>query len=47
MTSVFLCVQTDYVNIPTTVFTPIEYGCIGLSEEDAIGKYGESDIEVR
>jgi thioredoxin reductase (NADPH) len=26
----------DYNNIATTVFTPIEYGCIGLSEEDAI-----------
>jgi len=26
----------DYVGAPTTVFTPIEYGCIGLSEEKAI-----------
>jgi len=25
----------DYVNVPTTVFTPIEYGSCGLSEEDA------------
>ena len=25
----------DYDNIPTTVFTPLEYGCIGLSEEEA------------
>lgn len=37
---------TDYVNVPTTVFTPLEYGCIGLSEEDAIAKYGAEDIEV-
>lgn len=36
----------DYVNIPTTVFTPNEYGCVGLSEEDAISKYGEQNIEV-
>jgi len=36
----------DYVNVATTVFTPMEYGCIGLSEEDAIAKYGEDDIEV-
>lgn len=36
----------DYVNVPTTVFTPLEYGCCGLSEEDAITKYGEQDIEV-
>lgn len=36
----------DYVNIPTTVFTPNEYGCVGLSEEAAIKKYGEDDLEV-
>jgi len=37
---------TDYVNICTTVFTPLEYGCCGLSEEEANDKYGEGDIEV-
>lgn len=37
---------TDYVNVPTTVFTPLEYGSCGLSEEKAIEKYGEDDIEV-
>merc|ERR1712096_347306 len=37
---------TDYVNICTTVFTPLEYGCCGLSEEEANDKYGEADIEV-
>mmetsp|Transcript_26673 Transcript_26673/g.30797 ORF Transcript_26673/g.30797 Transcript_26673/m.30797 type:complete len:613 (+) Transcript_26673:71-1909(+) len=36
----------DYQNICTTVFTPIEYGTVGLSEEDAIEKYGESNLEV-
>lgn len=36
----------DYVNIATTVFTPLEYGACGMSEEDAIEKYGEDDIEV-
>lgn len=36
----------DYANIPTTVFTPNEYGCVGLSEEDALKKYGEQNIEV-
>jgi len=25
----------DYVNIATTVFTPLEYGACGLSEEQA------------
>jgi len=37
---------TDYVNICTTVFTPLEYGCCGLSEEDAIEQYGEDQLEV-
>lgn len=36
----------DYVNICTTVFTPIEYACVGLSEDDAIEKYGADGIEV-
>jgi len=38
--------QCDYDNIPTTIFTPLEYGCIGSTEEQAIAKYGEDDIEV-
>eukprot|EP00920_Eleutheroschizon_duboscqi_P037355 GHVT01089557.1.p1 GENE.GHVT01089557.1~~GHVT01089557.1.p1 ORF type:complete len:165 (+),score=38.97 GHVT01089557.1:693-1187(+) len=36
----------DYVNIATTVFTPFEYGCVGLSEEEATTVYGASNIEV-
>jgi len=36
----------DYKFTPTTVFTPIEYGCIGFSEEDAIKKYGADNIEA-
>jgi len=28
------------------VFTPIEYGAIGYSEEDAIKEFGEENIEV-
>ncbi|XP_043219555.1 thioredoxin reductase 1, cytoplasmic-like [Amphibalanus amphitrite] len=39
-------ILTDYANVATTVFTPMEYGCIGLSEEDAIAQFGEDDIEV-
>lgn len=38
--------KCDYVNVPTTVFTPLEYGCVGLSEEDAIARYGPEDIQV-
>lgn len=36
----------DYVNIPTTVFTPNEYGCVGLTEADAEKKYGAENLEV-
>lgn len=32
--------KMDYHLVPTTVFTPIEYGFIGMSEEEAIKKYG-------
>ena len=42
----FIFTQCDYTNVPTTVFTPIEYGAIGLAEEDAVTKFGENDIEV-
>ena len=41
-----VCWQCDYENIPTTIFTPLEYGCIGLTEEQALAKYGDDDIEV-
>eukprot|EP00535_Pseudo-nitzschia_heimii_P007078 CAMPEP_0197189454 /NCGR_PEP_ID=MMETSP1423-20130617/19748_1 /TAXON_ID=476441 /ORGANISM="Pseudo-nitzschia heimii, Strain UNC1101" /LENGTH=600 /DNA_ID=CAMNT_0042641561 /DNA_START=281 /DNA_END=2083 /DNA_ORIENTATION=- len=36
----------DYVNVCTTVFTPLEYSCVGLSEDEAIEKYGDDGIEV-
>jgi thioredoxin reductase (NADPH) len=35
----------DKAHIPTTVFTPSEYGSVGLSEEQAVAQYGESNIE--
>lgn len=38
--------EMDYENVATTVFTPLEYGCCGLSEETAIQRYGEDKIEV-
>lgn len=43
---VCLHLQCDYVNVPTTVFTPLEYGSCGLSEEKAIELYGENNLEV-
>ena len=38
--------KMDYSLVPTTVFTPQEYGCIGMSEEQAIEMYGEENVEV-
>ncbi|CAM5125885.1 unnamed protein product [Eretmochelys imbricata] len=39
-------IKCDYVNVPTTVFTPLEYGCCGLPEERAIEEYGKENVEV-
>lgn len=36
--------QIDYDLVPTTVFTPLEYSKCGLSEEDAVSKYGQEDV---
>lgn len=38
--------KMDYVNVPTTVFTPIEYGCCGPSEEEAQQTYGAENIST-
>lgn len=37
----------NYYNVATTIFTPIEYGSIGYSEENALIKFGEEFIDVR
>ena len=39
-------VLMDFNLVPTTVFTPLEYGTVGYSEEAAIAKFGEDNIEV-
>ncbi|XP_075391066.1 thioredoxin reductase 2, mitochondrial isoform X2 [Tenrec ecaudatus] len=39
-------VLMEYDNVPTTVFTPLEYGCVGLSEEEAITRHGQEHVEV-
>jgi len=36
----------NYDMIPCTIFTPLEYSKTGMNEEQAVAKYGESDIEV-
>lgn len=38
--------KMDYTNVATTVFSPLEYGCVGLSEEAAIALHGEDEIEI-
>lgn len=35
----------DYDNIATTVFTPLEMGTVGLSEDAANAKYGEEAVD--
>lgn len=35
-------IKMDYTNIPTAVFTPLEYSSIGMSEEEAVKKYGDN-----
>lgn len=34
----------DYDSVPTTVFTPLEYGSVGLTEVEAKEKFGEANI---
>lgn len=34
------------MNVPTTVFTPLEYSCCGYSEETAKEKFGEENLDV-
>lgn len=36
----------NYELVPTTVFTPLEYGMIGLSEADAKEKFGAKNIST-
>mmetsp|Transcript_10036 Transcript_10036/g.9975 ORF Transcript_10036/g.9975 Transcript_10036/m.9975 type:complete len:146 (+) Transcript_10036:716-1153(+) len=38
--------KMDYVNVPTTVFTPLEYGSVGLTESDAKAKFGEEAVRT-
>ncbi|CAN7989223.1 unnamed protein product, partial [Ixodes hexagonus] len=39
-------IEFEDKNFPTTVFTPVEYGCVGYSEEEAFSRFNEKDIEV-
>ena len=36
----------DYDSVPTTVFTPLEYGTVGYTEEQAKSKFGAENIST-
>jgi thioredoxin reductase (NADPH) len=36
----------DYRNVCTTVFTPLEYGTVGYSEDDAISEFGKDNLDI-
>lgn len=36
----------DYTNVPTTVFTPLEYGACGYAEVDAQKHFGKENVSV-
>ena len=36
----------DYKMVPTTVFTPLEYGTCGYTEEEAIEKFGDENLNI-
>ncbi|KAK5973200.1 Thioredoxin reductase 1 cytoplasmic [Trichostrongylus colubriformis] len=36
----------NYDNVPTTVFTPLELGTVGYTEERAVKEFGSESIEV-
>ncbi|XP_004449156.1 thioredoxin reductase 3 [Dasypus novemcinctus] len=38
--------KCDYINVPTVVFTPLEYGCCGLPEEKAMEIYKKENLDV-
>lgn len=36
----------DYKYIPIILFTPLEYGSIGFTEEEALSKWGEKELVI-
>eukprot|EP00919_Chromeraceae_sp_WS-2016_P022842 GHVR01054275.1.p1 GENE.GHVR01054275.1~~GHVR01054275.1.p1 ORF type:complete len:508 (+),score=123.24 GHVR01054275.1:27-1550(+) len=36
----------EWEYIPTTVFTPYEYGCVGMTEDNAIESFGKDNIDT-
>lgn len=40
------CIHVLVLQVPTTVFTPLEFAAVGLSEERACQVYGSDCVEV-
>lgn len=38
--------QMDYSLIPTTIFTPLEYSCVGMTEEEALKEIGGNQLDI-
>jgi pyruvate/2-oxoglutarate dehydrogenase complex dihydrolipoamide dehydrogenase (E3) component len=38
--------EVDDQFIPVFLMTPVQYSCVGLSEEGAVKEYGESSVET-
>jgi thioredoxin reductase (NADPH) len=38
--------RMDYGGVPTAVFTPLEYACVGLGEDEARAALGDERVEV-
>lgn len=38
--------KMDYDDVATTVFSPLEYGAVGLSEEEAVRRHGADNVEI-
>lgn len=36
----------NYNLITTTVFTPLEYSCVGITEKEAIEKFGDENVDI-
>lgn len=39
--------EMDYHDVATAVYTPLEYACVGMSEEQAVGMYEKVDVYHR
>ena len=38
--------EMDYSLIPTTIFTPLEYSCVGMTEEEALKEIGGNQLDI-